>query len=47
MIDEEQQSKEKDFNGWLDSISFIDENGNVMMSILNDDVSDDPEDDRG
>lgn len=47
MISKEQLESEKDFGEWLNSIKFVDEDGNVMPTILEDDDSDDPEGDRG
>ena len=44
MIDEE---SELAFNDWLESISFVDEKGNVLPVILEKDTSPDPELDRG
>ena len=43
---EEEKQKEDEFNGWLDSIEFMDEQGKVIPVLLTDDVSDDPERDR-
>jgi hypothetical protein len=39
MIDEE-------FNEWIESIKFVDEEGNVLPVVLTEDVSPDPENDR-
>lgn len=44
MIDED---SEKEFSEWLESITFVDEDGNVLPVILEDDDSPDPENDRG
>ncbi len=44
MIDEK---SEIEFSEWLESISFVDEDGNVLPVILEDDDSPDPENDRG
>ncbi len=38
---------EEDFNAWLDSIKFVDKDGNVISSVLTKDTSPDPEGDRG
>lgn len=38
---------EKEFNEWLDSIEFIDEQGAIIPAVLEKDESDDPEKDRG
>jgi hypothetical protein len=38
--------KELDFNEWLNSIEFVDEEGKVSETKLTDDESDDPEGDR-
>jgi len=37
---------EHDFNGWLDSIEFVDKRGLVVPAILTEDASSDPEGDR-
>jgi hypothetical protein len=42
-IDKESEDR---FNAWLDSIEFVDEEGNVIDYELTDDISDDPEGDR-
>lgn len=44
MIDEQ---SEQEFNTWLESITFVDDAGNVLPVLLTDDISDDPEGDRG
>lgn len=38
---------ENEFNDWLESIEFINEKGAVVEPVLTDDVSSDPENDRG
>lgn len=40
------KSKEKDFNEWLDSIDFVDKEGQVIPPVLTNDTSSDPENDR-
>lgn len=42
MLDE----KEKDFNLWLNSIEFINKEGEIIPPVLTEDKSEDPEDDR-
>jgi len=37
---------ERDFNGWLNSIEFVDKRGSVVPATLTGDASSDPEDDR-
>ncbi len=37
---------EQEFNDWLESISFVDTEGNVLPVILTDDITSDPEGDR-
>jgi len=44
MIDKE---SEDNFNAWLDSIEFVDEDGLDIDYELSEDESDDPEGDRG
>lgn len=41
------REKEKEFNEWLESITFVDKEGNPSPHVLEDDDSDDPEGDRG
>jgi hypothetical protein len=41
-----QEQSEREFNAWLDSIDFVDKNGNASPAILTDDESDDVEGDR-
>lgn len=43
MIDEQ---SEKEFNEWIESISFVNDEGNVLPVELTDDETDDPEGDR-
>lgn len=43
MIDEE---SEKRFDDWLESIEFVNSEGNLSPHLLTDDESDDPENDR-
>jgi hypothetical protein len=43
MIDEQ---SEKEFNEWMESITFVDEDDNVLPVELTDDITDDPEGDR-
>ena len=38
---------EDEFNEWLNSIEFIDENGEVIEPELTEDITSDPEGDRG
>lgn len=38
--------KEKEFDEWLNSIEFIDENGNIVPPTLEPDPTPDPEGDR-
>jgi len=38
---------EKDFIDYLNSITFVDKDGNVLPTVLSEDDSDDPENDRG
>ena len=38
---------EQEFNEWLRSIEFVDENNIPLPVVLTEDRSDDPEDDRG
>ena len=45
--DEERTESEKDFSEWLESIKFVDENGQLLPEELTEDTSDDPENDRG
>lgn len=40
------KKKESEFNDWLDSIEFVDEQGKVIAATLLEDASSDPEDDR-
>ena len=40
------EKKEKDFNEWLETISFVNSNGELILPTLEDDASEDPEDDR-
>ena len=40
------EDEEKEFNDWLESITFVDKEGNTSPHVLKDDDSDDPEDDR-
>jgi len=40
------ETKEADFNAWLDAIEFVDEDGKVVPEKLTKDESDDPEGDR-
>ena len=42
----DQGKKEIDFNGWLDSINFVDSEGRVIPTELTEDDSYDPEGDR-
>ena len=37
---------ERDFNGWLNSIEFVDGRGSVVSAALTEDASSDPESDR-
>ena len=46
MLGEDLVQKEDDFNGWLDSIEFVNDDGNVVLVVLEKDESDDPEGDR-
>jgi len=39
------EQKEKEFNAWLESITFVDKNGKVLKPELTTDTSDDPEGD--
>lgn len=40
------EDNEKDFNDWLQSIKFVDKDGKVILTKLEKDNSDDPENDR-
>jgi hypothetical protein len=42
----EDNKSEKEFNAWLDSIRFVDGQGQVVDHKLTDDISEDPEGDR-
>ena len=42
-----EKDKEKDFNDWMSSIEFVDENNIPLPIVLTKDESDDPEGDRG
>ena len=46
-IPRERALQERDFNDWMESIEFVDENNFLLPIILTDDISDDPEADRG
>ena len=41
------KKSEEEFNNWLESIEFVDEDGNIIAPELTEDESDDPEGDRG
>lgn len=41
------QNKEKEFDEWLESITFVNEEGELIPAELTDDDSPDPEYDRG
>ncbi|MFC1896657.1 hypothetical protein ACFL0Q_08395 [Thermodesulfobacteriota bacterium] len=47
MISEDRLKRGKEFNGWLESIVFVDKDGVPLPVVLADDESDDPEGDRG
>ena len=40
------EQKEQDFNEWLESIRFVDEQGDLLLVELTPDESEDPENDR-
>jgi hypothetical protein len=42
-----EREKEQEFNEWLESIEFVDENNISLPAVLTEDGSDDPEGDRG
>ncbi len=46
MIPEKQRKSEERFNEWLESIHYVDREGNILPVILTDDESPDPEGDR-
>lgn len=41
------EEEEKDFVGWINSIEFVDKKGKIILSVLQKDNSEDPENDRG
>ena len=41
-----QELEEEEFNKWIESIEFVDRNGDVMPTKLEEDESDDPYGDR-
>jgi len=41
------KEEEKEFNDWLNSIEFVNEDGSISPAVLTDDESEDPEGDRG
>ena len=41
------KKSEEEFNNWLESIEFVDDDGNIIVPELTEDESDDPEGDRG
>ena len=43
----DREKEEAEFNAWLDSIHFMDEEGNIIAPKLVEDTSYDPEYDRG
>ena len=46
MLDYVDEKGEKEFNDWLESITFVDKNGKPLPVVLTEDDSDDPENDR-
>ncbi len=42
-----EREKEQEFNGWLESIEFVDRSNIPLPTVLTEDTSDDPEGDRG
>lgn len=46
MISKELEKRERDFNEWMDSIRFVDKDGNLIPSVLTKDNSEDPEGDK-
>ena len=41
----ENSEEEIDFNAWIDSVNFVDKDGQTLITVLSQDTSDDPEGD--